>query len=258
LAYALAVDLNYVREGAGDPLLLVHPLGGTLTVWRPVIPLLARHRDVIAVDMPGFGGSEPLRNGVPPSPAGLAATLAAFCADLGIERPHVAGNSLGGWVALEMAKARAARSVTGISPAGLWRNPLGPRRRDSHELGRRLRPVVHGLMRTRRGRQMVLGGAFTQPGLIPAPEARGIVDGYLDSAGYAEANREMRAAVFEDEGRLTVPVTIAWGQRDRVVGRPSRSRLPPGARYVEMPAWGHVPMWDDPAGVTRLLLESSA
>ena len=170
----------------------------------------------------------------------------------------MAGNSLGGWVALEMAKARTARSVTGISPAGLWRNPLGPRRRDSHELGRRLRPVVHGLMRTRRGRQMVLGGAFAQPGLIPAPEARGIVDGYLDSAGYAEANREMRAAVFEDEGRLTVPVTIAWGQRDRVVGRPSRSRLPPGARYVEMPAWGHVPMWDDPAGVTRLLLESSA
>ncbi|MGZ4173286.1 MAG: alpha/beta fold hydrolase, partial [Solirubrobacteraceae bacterium] len=159
---------------------------------------------------------------------------------------------------LEMAKARAARSVTGISPAGLWRNPLGPRRRDSHELGRRLRPVVHGLMRTSRGRQMVLGSAFAQPGLIPAPEARGIVDGYLDSVGYADANREMRTTVFEDDGRLTVPVMIVWGQRDRVVGRPSRSRRPPGARYVEMAEWGHVPMWDDPAGVTRLLLDSSA
>jgi pimeloyl-ACP methyl ester carboxylesterase len=252
------VELNYVREGAGDPLLLVHPLGGTLTLWRPVMPLLAEHRDVIAVDMPGFGGSAPLRNGVPPTPAGLAATLAAFCAELGVERPHVAGNSLGGWVALEIAKAGAARSVTGISPAGLWRNPLGPRSRDSHALGRRLRPLLHGLMHTRRGRQIVLGAAFAQPGLISTADAVSIVDGYLDSAGYADANREMRATAFEHEGPLDVPVTIAWGQRDRIVGRPSRARIPQGSLYLEMPEWGHVPMWDDPAGVTRLLLESAS
>jgi pimeloyl-ACP methyl ester carboxylesterase len=251
------VELNYVREGAGDPLLLVHPLGGTLTVWHPVIPLLAEHRDVIAVDMPGFGGSAPLQDGLSPTPAALAGALVSFCAALGVERPHVAGNSLGGWVTLEMAKAAAARSVTCISPAGLWPNPLGPRRRNSHALGRRLRPLVHGLMHTRRGREIVLGAAFAQPGLIPAEEALMIVDGYLDSAGYADANREMRDTVFELDGRLDVPVTIAWGRRDRVVGRPSRGRIPAGARYVEMPGWGHVPMWDDPAGVTRLLLDGA-
>ncbi len=52
-----------------------------------------------------------------------------MCAEIGVERPHVAGNSLGGWVALEMAKADAAASLCLISPAGLWRRPLGARER---------------------------------------------------------------------------------------------------------------------------------
>lgn len=251
------MELNYLRAGAGDPLLLVHPLGGTLAVWHPVISLLAEQRDVIAVDLPGFGGSPPLPTDLAPTPAVLARALSQFCAELGITRPHVAGNSLGGWIGLEIAKARAAASVTCISPAGLWRRPLGPRLRDSQRLGRRLRPLVHGLVRTARGRRMLLGAAFARTDLIPASEARLIVDGYLDSVGYPAANHEMRAAVFEHEDRLDVPVTIVWGQRDRVVGRPSRTRIPPGARYLEMPTWGHVPTWDDPEGVTRLLLDAS-
>jgi pimeloyl-ACP methyl ester carboxylesterase len=93
---------------------------------------------------------------------------------------------------------------------------------------------------------------------VPPAEARALVNGYLDSPGYREANREMRAGVFEHEGRVGVPVTLAWGELDRVVGRPSRARRPPGARYLEMPGWGHIPMWDDPVGVTGLLLEASA
>jgi pimeloyl-ACP methyl ester carboxylesterase len=93
---------------------------------------------------------------------------------------------------------------------------------------------------------------------VSATDARLLVEGYLDSAGYRDASREMRAAVFEHEGRITVPVTIAWGDRDRVVGRPSRSRRPPNARYLEIPGWGHIPMWDDPDGVAELLLDASA
>jgi pimeloyl-ACP methyl ester carboxylesterase len=252
------VELTYVRVGAGEPLLLVHPLGGTHDIWRPVIPMLAAHRDVIAVDMPGFGGSPPLPAPQRPTPTALAGALIELCSRLGVDRPHVAGNSLGGWVALEIAKAGAARSVTAISPAGLWRNPLRPRPRDSHTLGQRLRPLIHRVIRTRRGRRLVLGSAFARPDLISATDARLIVDGYLDSPAYADANREMRAAVFEHEDRIDVPVTLVWGELDRVVGRPSRTRRPPGSRYVEVPGWGHVPMWDDPDGVSKLLLSASA
>ena len=119
--------LHHVRQGRGEPLLLIHPLGSELVVWEPVLELLAAERDVIAVDMPGFGASPPLPKGQAYSPQGLAAALAGFLDALGIERAHLAGNSLGGWVALELAGLGRALSVTGLSPAGFWSRPLGPR-----------------------------------------------------------------------------------------------------------------------------------
>jgi len=125
--------------------------------------------------------------------------VVAFCSDLGLVRPHVAGNSLGGWVALEIAKAGAASSVLAISPAGLWRAPLEPQRRERRRLARGLRPIVRPLLRTRGGRRIVLSGSVANPDLVSATDARLLVEGYLDSAGYRDANREMRAAVFEHE-----------------------------------------------------------
>ena len=101
-----AMAIAYARSGSGDPLVLIHGLGGSRRIWEPVVDRLAAERDVIAVDLPGFGESAELApDDGPPTPASLAATVADLCAELGIERPHVAGNSLGGWVALELAKA---------------------------------------------------------------------------------------------------------------------------------------------------------
>src|SRR5215212_7471670 len=115
--------LAFHRRGEGPPLLLLHGLGGTRIVWDPVIEILAAEREVLAPDMPGFGASDPLSD--PPTAVNLAAAVARFCAEQGIERPHVGGNSLGAWVALEMAKQGAAASVTGLSPAGLWKKVSG-------------------------------------------------------------------------------------------------------------------------------------
>jgi pimeloyl-ACP methyl ester carboxylesterase len=219
--------------------------------------LLAAERDAIAVDLPGFGRS-PLRDGFVPSGANLALEVEAFCGEIGVEGPHVAGNSLGAWVALEMAKNGTVASVAAISPAGLWRQPLGPRSYDSRGTGNRLRPLISLLLRTRRGRALVLRSTVARPGLVPAAEARELIASYLSSPGYSAANDEMRSHVFEHEDRVGVPVTIAWGELDRIVGRPSRTRRPPNARYVEMPGWGHTPTWDDPEGVARFLLEASS
>ena len=66
---------------------------------------------------------------VVPTPAALAAAVSATLDALGVQRPHVAGNSLGAWVALELARAGGARSVTAIAPAGFWGGPLSPRGR---------------------------------------------------------------------------------------------------------------------------------
>src|SRR4051794_14244994 len=110
-------QIAYDRRGSGEPLLLIHPLGGDRRVWTPVLDRLAERRDTIAIDLPGFGGTPPLPEGEEASPAAFTRRVTRFLADLGVERPHVAGNSLGGWVALELALAGAARSVTAIAPA---------------------------------------------------------------------------------------------------------------------------------------------
>jgi pimeloyl-ACP methyl ester carboxylesterase len=251
-------SLNHIRTGSGPTLVLIHGLGGSTVIWRPVIDTLAAERDVIAIDLPGFGATPLPGDGFVPNAAGLTDALLRFLGELGVERPHLAGNSLGGWVALEAAARGKAASVAAISPAGLWREPLGPRRVDTHALGSRLTPIVRALLRSPRGRGYLLGGTVARPDLVPPPDATDLVNSWLAATSYAGANAAMRAGVFEAASQVDVPVWIAWGQQDRVVGRPSRTRRPRGTRYYEMPAWGHTPTWDDPAGVSRFLLEASS
>ena len=121
----------YERVGRGPALVLIHGLGADRHVWSPVIPRLALERDVIAVDLPGFGASPCLPPGVVPRPAALAGEVARLVRALlpADRRAHIGGNSLGGWVAFELALTGHAESVTAIAPAGLWERPLGPRRR---------------------------------------------------------------------------------------------------------------------------------
>ena len=114
-------SLACTRSGIGAPLVLLHRLGSSRQAWNPVIPALAARFDVIAVDLPGFGDSNPVPAQTKPTPAALAAAVAGLLDDLGVTAPHLAGNSLGGWVALELAATRPAASLTLLSPAGLWR-----------------------------------------------------------------------------------------------------------------------------------------
>jgi pimeloyl-ACP methyl ester carboxylesterase len=251
------VGLHLERGGAGPKLVLVHGLGGSSFVWSPVRERLERERDVLLVDLPGFGRSDELADGIPPTAANLAAAVTQACREHGVERPHVAGNSLGAWVALEMAKVGAAASVCGISPAGLWRAPIGLRRYERHRLGRRIRPLLRLMMRSSRGRALLLRTTLAHPERVASDEARRLVLAYLDSPGYALTNDEMRAGAFEPEQLVNVPVTIAWGEADRIARPPSRSRMPPGTRFLTVPGWGHTPTWDDPDGVAALILDAS-
>ena len=114
--------LAYTRCGGGEPLVLLQGLGSFRQAWDPVVPALARVADVIVVDLPGFGDSPRLPATVEPSPAALAVAVAGFLDELGLDTPHVAGNSLGGWVGLELAAVRPVASLTVLSPRGLWRS----------------------------------------------------------------------------------------------------------------------------------------
>jgi len=243
-----------------EPLLLIHGLGASTHVWGPVLDLLAPEREVVVLDMPGFGAAAALPDGVEPTAMNLAAALHESCEQLGVERPHVAGNSLGGWVGLEMGRAGWAASVTALSPAGLWGAPLGPRQgRDARALAQRARPLVSAVLRVPALRRRMLATLAAHPERIPAGAGRELVLGWVDANGYDGANLAMRTHVFEPEGYPEdVPVTIAWGEHDRLVGPPKPERRPAGARFVVLPGVGHTPMWDDPELVARTLLDSSA
>ena len=213
---------------------------------------------MIALDLPGFGRSPELPAGGAPSPANLADAVTELCDELELERPHLGGNSLGGWVALELAKAGRAATVCAISPAGLWRRPLGPRARDVRGLAHRMRPLLGTLTRSERARTAMLRTTLARPERLSRAEALALIVDWLDSPGYDAASAEMRSRVFEHPEQVTVPTTIAWGDQDHLVRPPRPERMPPGARYIVLEGCGHMPTWDDPERIATLLLESSA
>jgi pimeloyl-ACP methyl ester carboxylesterase len=255
--------LAHTRTGAGAPLVLLHPLGMSHRVWDPVVPALAERFDVIAVDLPGFGDSPPLPAEVEPSPANLAAAVAGLLDDLGIATPHLAGNSLGGWVALELARLRPVASLALLSPAGLWRGDTPRYCRislaASRWLARHATGLLSYLVRYRPGRALILGQTHGRPMRLSPGYARAAVRELGTSPGYDAAFRATLKRHYPGGVSIGAPVTVAFGSRD-VLLLPHQSRhverLPAGTRVGQLPGCGHVPMADNPAAVVALILAS--
>jgi pimeloyl-ACP methyl ester carboxylesterase len=255
-----AAWLNHVRRGQGEPLLLLHSLGGSLVQWSPVMDLLAAEREVIAVDMPGFGESASLPGGVSPRAANLATAVLDFYDALGIEgKPAVAGISLGGWVAIECARQGGASAVVALCPAGFWkRSPeaSSPRLSRARRRGRALRPLFRSMMQTARGRRETLGRFIYRPERLSPGEAQAIAKAYVTAPAYDEASALMRAGRVDELKGIKVPITLAWAEHDTLVrNRPLPAKLlPKKVEQVELPGCGHVPTWDDPELVARVVL----
>ena len=257
-------SLVYHREGQGEPLLLLHGIGGRWQMWQPVLPLLVAERDVIAVDLPGYGASEPLPPGTPPGIPAISDALERFLDELGLPTVHLGGNSLGGWLSLELARRGRARSVTGLSPAGFFnRREAAYAHRcltSSVQMARRFAPHADQLMATKAMRTLLLGQIFARPWRIPAQVAADDMRALAASRAFDSDLAEAPHERFLPGPALGVPVTIAWAQRDRLLlprQGPRAIRRIPGARLITLPGCGHVPMWDDPPLVARVLLEGS-
>ncbi|MFD3439751.1 alpha/beta fold hydrolase [Streptomyces sp. NPDC058685] len=258
------LSVSYERASSGEPLLLLHGIGHHRQAWDPVIGILAAEREVIAVDLPGFGVSPALPDGVRYDLAAVGGALAALCEALEIERPHVAGNSLGGLLALELGREKLVRSVTALSPAGFWTEgerlfafgTLRAMRLGAQSLSL---PMIEWLARSAAGRAALTSTIYAKPGRR-SPEA--VVAETLalrGATGFHETLMAGRDVLFTDD-IPDVPVTIAWGTRDRLLFRRQGVRAKqaiPGARLVRLPGCGHVPMNDDPALVARVLLDGS-
>jgi pimeloyl-ACP methyl ester carboxylesterase len=259
-----AARLAYSRTGQGEPLVLLHGQGLSRHSWDPIITQLSDNRDVIAVDLPGHGESPRQPKGHGNAPGDLALAVGELLDELGLASVDVAGNSTGGWVALELGRLQRARTVTAVSPAGLWRRkaPLYIRTamRQTRLNARIIRRVAPNAPRTRLARALFMATASGHPFTVPyAPVHRAVHD-MATAPGFAETLRALERGKFRDGAAIQVPVTIAFGSRDRVllplIAR-RRTELPLHTRWQKLAGCGHIPTFDDPEAVVELLIEAS-
>lgn len=252
---------RYTRYGSGPPLVLLHGIGMSHAVWRPLRPHLGAHREVYAFDIAGFGASPPLPEGTAPTIAHLVDALESSIRDLGLTCPiDLAGNSLGGTLALEAARRGIARRVVAISPAGLWRSTPPAHVKYVFRGCRFLATHGHALLATALRSSVMRELLLSVPLSIgsrrmPYEDALRTIDDLASATTFDET--------FENTGPsfaardIAVPVTVVFGNRDFILTKRARSRraLPDHARWLTIRGWGHVPMWADPAGVAKVILD---
>lgn len=253
------MELAHARRGHGEPLVLLHGIGSRWQVFEPVLDLLAADFEVWAVDMPGFGGSPAPAGGVPSIPA-LTDHVEAWMRAQGLDRAHVAGNSTGGGVALELASRGVAASATGLAPIGFWSRAervwCQASVRNARTLSRALRPLLPRLLAVPPLRAAFFGQYFAHPARIPLDTALEDVDALVGAAAFDDVCAAFAGYLAPADAADRVPVTIAWGDKDRILLprqlERARRRLP-RARHVLIPGVGHLMMGDDPEAVAAVI-----
>lgn len=231
-------------------------------MWRSVIPVVAAHHDTIAPTALGHrGGNVPSVR--PVRIAHVIDDAERLLDDLRIDRAHLAGNSMGGWVALELARRGRALSVCAFSPAGCWHEVAADKGRATAALratvrdARRGRFVLPLLARSPSFRRWAMRLNAAHGERVDATEVVALVDDLLgcrvgnDLLGTTEALAPLDP--------VPCPITLAWAEGDRVLplrSHGARAReIMPGARFIVLKDVGHVPMFDDPDLVARTVLE---
>ena len=276
---------HYEDVGQGRPLILLHGIGGSHAAWKTVIHNLAKERRVLAFDIAGFGITPTLPDNIQPTPANLvtgigslAETLSKIDAERQISKEYesidVVGNSFGGHLALEAAKIRklgsfSVKSIVAISPAGLWKK-RHPRRTEIVLLVtlfgvQHLPRLTRALLRRKYTRKLVL--AVPMSTNVPEEDAYelakifGSAPVFASKAAFNNFRKSIKGPFI---GGRTMSeqtrVTIAFGKRDLLLPRRARLRheIPEDVIWQNPKGWGHVPMWDDPDGVSKFILDAVA
>ena len=257
------MTLAHDRSGSGEPLILLHGFGSRRQIWRPVLALLEPHREVIAVDLPGFGESPPLADR--PTPARLAVAVEELIGELGLERPHVAGYSMGGWIALELGKTGSVRSVCAFCPAGFWnrweRAWCKGSLRNTRATLRLGGPVIERLFENDGARRALNRQTFEHADRLSADEMRAASRSYVAAPGFDATLEALHAGHFTGAGEVQPPFTVAWGDKDKLLlprqAERARRALPQG-RHLWLTGCNHHPMVDDPEATARAILTSAA
>lgn len=254
---------HYRETGIGPPLVLLHGIGMSHRVWDLVTPYLQSTRRAIAFDIAGFGQTPAVSTGTPPTIQNLVEALGNALRATGIHEPvDIAGNSLGGCLALEAARCGLARSAIAISPIGLWCD--GPPFHVKYVFGMLRWLAVHcpalleATMRRASLRELALAVPMSVGSRrMPPDDAVRSVRDLRSATAFEETFEHTRAPFFGRD--ISVPITVVFGDHDWILTTSARLRdaLPAHTRWLTMSGWGHVPMWVDPTGVARLIRDSS-
>jgi pimeloyl-ACP methyl ester carboxylesterase len=258
--------VNYVDLGDGglEPIVFVHGLGGQWQNWLENIPRAALERRVIAMDLPGFGRSPMPRERVTIS--GYGRCVDALCDKLSLGRVDMVGNSMGGYIAAEVAIQVPERidqlilvSAAGITSADIARRPIITAGRIATVM------VSYGAARHRqiasrpKSRHLALALVARHPSLLKADLA---YEGFFKGAGKPGFDDALRACLeydFRDRlPEIRQPTLIVWGEKDSII--PVRDahefeRLIPDSRKVVMQDTGHIPMAERPASFNDVMME---
>lgn len=257
--------LAHDRHGFGPPLVLLHGFGMRRQAWAHLVGELARDREVITIDWPGAGESPPLPSDVRPTAPAIAAIIADFMRhELELDKPDVVGVSAGGWVALELGRLGAVRSVTAICPGGLWGGRM-PRfvlasLTFIRAFSRSARPVLGPIFATRAGRLLMIQ-MVGRPWRMTREQAVDVANTMGTYPSWSPVLAAARETRFEGGREITVPVTVALAPRDLLMLRRQsqrREELPAAARIVDLHGCGHVPLWDDPALIVDVVRSGCA
>ena len=254
-----------IERGTGRPLVLLHGIGMSHHIWLTLIDRLADEgRRVLAFDLPGFGRTPALRRRAV-SVEHMASDLIRVLRKMGIEEPvDIAGSSLGARIALEVAREGAARAVVAISPPGLWRSYRYPPSMvlalGFARFGPRLMPkLTRRMLQNDTLRAALLAVPIAADGKkVPAEDAISMAEGFAVAPGFWQIALGF-SSLHHCDG-ITARCTVVYGRKDWLLP-PSfrdRSRLPAHTEWLEPEGWGHVPVWDDPEGVVKLILEATA
>lgn len=252
------------RGGAGPPLLLLHGFTDTWRTWELVLPALERERDVLALTLPGHAGGPPL--GPDPDVASVLDALEAAMDDAGLETADIAGNSLGGHLALALAARGRARSVVALAPAGGWdpADTAQTARVLEHFVAMRaalepLAPQAEALLATPEGRRRATRDIAVHWEHIPAELLAHQLRGVVGCRGMEELLAGARRTGWPlDPVAIGCPLRIVWGSEDRLLPWPAAAERYRAwfsqADWVVLDDVGHCPQLDLPLETAQLIL----
>ena len=243
-------------------LVLLHGVTSSGRAWDHLVPALARRHEVFTPTTLGHRGGRSVRART--TMTDLVDAAERQLDDAGLDRPHIVGHSLGGYLGIELARRGRAQTLTAISPAGFWSAGDGTPQlvmrgvRRSARLARFAGPAAKIAVGTARGRRALMGAATHRSDALTAAAARAVIE---DQAGCTLAGQLF---IADDDALapldpLPCPITVAWAEFDEVLPLADyraavRTRLP-AARFLVLPGVGHAAMVDDPDLVVRTILE---